>query len=408
MNVPKLRFKGFEDEWKYEELSNLVTYIKGFAFKSSDYKCDGYRIIRVSDLLKESINETNDKIYIDKSRAEEFKKYQLQPEGIIVTTVGSKPELINSAVGRTIYYNDLKKEFLNQNLIKLTTKNKINSYFVYQNTKQKRYMNHIDSIQRGNANQSNITVAELLEYKMFMPTLEEQNKIADFFRELNKKIQLKQENINLLKEQKKGYMQKLFKQAVRFKDDNGGEYPKWRKKVKAAELFEAISNKNPEEKLPVLSATQDQGMVLRDLLNKDMQYSTTNLNSYKIVDIDDFVISLRSFQGGIELSHLKGLVSPAYTIFRKKNDDVCNNYFKYLFKTETFINQLKTATYGIRDGKSISYKDFSTLKFDLPSYAEQRKIVDFLSKLDEKIQIEEQKLDSLQEQKKGFMQQMFI
>ncbi|MDZ4545018.1 restriction endonuclease subunit S [Bacillus cereus] len=253
-----------------------------------------------------------------------------------------------------------------------------------------------------------LSKSNLSKYPVTLPNIETQRNIGFFFGRLNKKIQLQQEKINSLKEQKKGYMQKLFKQEVRFKDDDDAEYPKWRKKVKAAELFEAISNKNSEEKIPVLSATQDQGMVLRDLLNKDMQYSTTNLNSYKIVDIDDFVISLRSFQGGIELSHLKGLVSPAYTIFRKKNDNVYNDYFKYLFKTETFINQLKTATYGIRDGKSISYKDFSTLKFDLPSYAEQRKIVGFLSKLDEKIQIEEQQLDCLQEQKKGFMQQMFI
>lgn len=253
-----------------------------------------------------------------------------------------------------------------------------------------------------------LSKSNLSKYPVTLPNIETQRNIGFFFGRLNKKIQLQQEKINSLKEQKKGYMQKLFKQEIRFKDDDDAEYPKWRKKVKAAELFEAISNKNSEEKIPVLSATQDQGMVLRDLLNKDMQYSTTNLNSYKIVDIDDFVISLRSFQGGIELSHLKGLVSPAYTIFRKKNDNVYNDYFKYLFKTETFINQLKTATYGIRDGKSISYKDFSTLKFDLPSYAEQRKIVGFLSKLDEKIQIEEQQLDCLQEQKKGFMQQMFI
>lgn len=244
--------------------------------------------------------------------------------------------------------------------------------------------------------------------EIYLPSLNEQEKVARFLDTIDLKIKKQQEKLDLIKIQKKGYMQKIFKQEMRFKDERGREYPEWRKKVRADKLFESISNKKHDGNLSVLSATQNQGMVLRDLLNKDMQYSTNSLSSYKIVETGDFVISLRSFQGGIELSHLKGLVSPAYTIFRKKDEGIYNEYFRHFFKTQTFINQLKTATYGIRDGKSISYKDFSTLNFNIPSYDEQKKIANFLSKLDEKIQKEQQKLECLQEQKKSFMQKMFI
>ncbi len=113
-------------------------------------------------------------------------------------------------------------------------------------------------------------------------------------------------------------MQKIFKQELRFKDKNGLEYPKWKPNTKAEELFEPISNKNHNGDLPVLSATQDNGMVYRDSLERHMAFNDENLISYKLVEKNDFIISLRSFQGGIEFSNLQGLVSPAYTVFRKK------------------------------------------------------------------------------------------
>ncbi|EJV52229.1 restriction endonuclease subunit S [Bacillus toyonensis] len=395
MNAPKLRFRGFKDEWKKVNFKNLfsernvrtgeiekyplysLTVSEGIVPKTDRYKRDflvkkedNFKVVYSNDFVSNPMNMTI---------------------GALDLYKGEKPVSVSG------YYNVF------------TNDSSYGNYFLVNYLTSEKMIWRYKSIATGSLiEKQRVHYSQFIELQELLPSVEEAMQISNFLELLDKRTYCQQEKIDLLKEQKKGYMQKIFEQEIRFKDENNEEYPKWKKKVKTIELFEAISNKNPEEKLPVLSATQDQGMVLRDLLNKDMQYSTTNLNSYKIVDIDDFVISLRSFQGGIELSHLKGLVSPAYTIFRKKNDDVCNNYFKYLFKTETFINQLKTATYGIRDGKSISYKDFSTLKLDLPSYAEQQKIVGFLSKLDEKIQIEEKKLDSLKEQKKGFMQQMFI
>ncbi|MFV1008044.1 restriction endonuclease subunit S [Bacillus cereus] len=403
MNVPKLRFKEFEDEWKDTNLGTLLAFNNGINADKDSYG-HGRKFINVLDILNNNSIEYNDIIgsVSVTPKVEEANKVEY---GDLLFLRSSETR---EDVGKSSVYLD-RNEFALFGGFVIRGKKQANyhPYFLKLNLEFPKVRNQIGT-RAGGSTRFNVSQSILSSVEVKIPSKDEQSKIAKFIATLDLKIQKQQERINLFKVQKKGYMQKIFKQEIRFKNENGGEYPKWKTKVKAAELFEAISNKNPEEKLPVLSATQNQGMVLRDLLNKDMQYSTTNLNSYKIVDIDDFVISLRSFQGGIELSHLRGLVSPAYTIFRKKNNDVCINYFKYLFKTETFINQLKTATYGIRDGKSISYKDFSTLKFDLPSYAEQRKIAGFLSKLDEKIQIEKQKLDSLQEQKKGFMQQMFI
>lgn len=190
---------------------------------------------------------------------------------------------------------------------------------------------------------------------------------------------------------------------LRFKEFSGD----WEEK-KGKKIFINISNKNHNGDLEVLSATQDQGVIPRSCLDIDIKFDTKNLKSYKKIEKGDFIISLRSFQGGLEYSEYEGLVSPAYTVFNFENKNLYNSYFfKYIFKSQNFINRLNTLTYGIRDGKAISFKDFSELNFKFPSLPEQTKIADFLSTVDEKIQNQQDKITHLENIKKGFMQQIF-
>lgn len=190
---------------------------------------------------------------------------------------------------------------------------------------------------------------------------------------------------------------------LRFKEFSGD----WEEK-KGKKIFINISNKNHNGDLEVLSATQDQGVIPRSCLDIDIKFDTKNLKSYKKIEKGDFIISLRSFQGGLEYSEYEGLVSPAYTVFNFENKNLYNSYFfKYIFKSQNFINRLNTLTYGIRDGKAISFKDFSELNFKFPSLPEQTKIADFLSTVDEKIQNQQDKITHLENIKKGFMQKIF-
>lgn len=177
--------------------------------------------------------------------------------------------------------------------------------------------------------------------------------------------------------------------------------------TRADELFSSISDKNHSGMLQPLSATQDRGMVLREELDKDIQFNNKSLKSYKKTLPGDFIISLRSFQGGFEYNNLLGLVSPAYTVLRKNDDNIDVMFFKYYFKRSWFIKKLDSMIYGIRDGKSISFNDFSTFKINISSLNEQQKIGEFFSKLDQQIELEEQKLEKLEEQKKGYMQKIF-
>lgn len=139
-------------------------------------------------------------------------------------------------------------------------------------------------------------------------------------------------------------------------------------------MFDSYADKGHPE-LPVLSATQDAGMVKRDEIGKSVFHDKSNEVGYKRVLPGQFVIHLRSFQGGFAHSNIEGITSPAYTIFGfKPSEKQYDLFWKYIFSSEEFVRRLETVTYGIRDGRSISYDEFLTMGFIVPYYEEQVKI----------------------------------
>lgn len=173
-----------------------------------------------------------------------------------------------------------------------------------------------------------------------------------------------------------------------------------------SDAFEHISNRQPNLNYPILAITQEHGAIPRDAIDYHVSVTEKSIESYKVVQVSDFIISLRSFQGGIEYSQYDGICSPAYVIIRRKIEGA-DTYFKHYFKTERFIQKLTRNLEGLRDGKMISYKQFSELLLPIPSPAEQQKIAECLTSLDELIAAHSQKLDALKTHKKGLMQQLF-
>lgn len=172
------------------------------------------------------------------------------------------------------------------------------------------------------------------------------------------------------------------------------------------EVFDQINNKEHNADLPVLAVTQEHGAIPRDLIDYHVSVADASIEGYKVVEVGDFIISLRSFQGGIEFSKYRGICSPAYVILRLKGDN-SKDYFRQYLKTDRFIRQLTKNLEGLRDGKMISYKQFSELYLPIPSLAEQRCIADCLSSLDELIEAEEQKLKALKTNKTALALELF-
>ena len=176
---------------------------------------------------------------------------------------------------------------------------------------------------------------------------------------------------------------------------------------KAAEIFKSISDKNHPE-LSVLSASQKLGMIHRDDIGVDIKYDKKSIAGYKRVEPGQFVIHLRSFQGGFAYANVEGITSPAYTVLdfvdKNENDPL---FWRIVLTSTDFIKRLETVTYGIRDGRSISFADFSTLKFNVPTFEEQRTIGKFFKKIDLTITLHQRKLSHLRELKRGLLQKMF-
>ena len=176
----------------------------------------------------------------------------------------------------------------------------------------------------------------------------------------------------------------------------------------ASKIFCVETDKGHPE-LPVLSASQEYGMVKRDNIGINMQYSKQNIASYKRVLPGRFVIHLRSFQGGFAHSAIEGITSPAYTVLTLREPDKHDDYFwKYLFTSPEFIKRLELVTYGIRDGRSISVEDFFELPFCFPSTPEeQHQIAQLFSRLDALIVAEDKKLEKLKSFKNASLEKMF-
>ena len=176
---------------------------------------------------------------------------------------------------------------------------------------------------------------------------------------------------------------------------------------KANYIFNSVTDKGYPE-LPVLSASQELGMVYRDQNGIDIQHDKKNETSYKRVLPGQFVIHLRSFQGGFAYSEVEGITSPAYTVMSFKNSsEQYGLFWKHVFKSETFIKRLETITYGIRDGRSISFSDFKSLILQYPSFSEQKLIGGSIEIIESGITLHQRKLDNLKLKKKALLQKLF-
>lgn len=160
------------------------------------------------------------------------------------------------------------------------------------------------------------------------------------------------------------------------------ELPMHWETVKIKRLFdERVEKGYPEE--PLLAATQNMGVVPKNVYGQRTVEATKDLELLKLVRKGDFVISLRSFQGGIELAHYQGIISPAYTVMIPKG--ITTEYFKHLAKSKVFIELLKQCVTGIREGQNIDYTKLKGIRIPVPPIEEQIKIAAYLDSIDARI-----------------------
>ena len=293
------------------------------------------------------------------------------------------------------------KFYATEHAIVTSPKNKIDSKWLFY---QLGRLN-LNRLATGQA-QPGLSVDTLKSVHSFIPVIQEQQKIADFLTAVDARIAHLQQKHSLLQTYKKGLMQQLFSQALRFTQPNGSPYPAWEEK-RLGEVFNERSERgNPEAEL--LSVTLNQGIVKASLMDRTISASTDRGN-YKTVYTNDIVYnSMRMWQGASGVSSCYGIVSPAYTvIIPNQNQD--SLFWAYYFKLSKNIHIFKRCSQGLTsDTWNLKFPAFSKIKMFFPCKEEQQKIAACLTAVDAKISLTAQAIQHAQAFKKGLLQQMFV
>ena len=378
LNVPNLRFPEFEGEWEKCKLSDLCTFFSGGTPNSSNKDFYGGKIafIRSGEL---HANKTE--LFVTQKGFESSSAKMVDVGDLLLAMYG--------ATSGDIAISKIKGA-INQAILCIRTKqNKKFIESVWNKHVSKILMKYL---QGGQGNLSTDIVKSL---SFSFPTLAEQERIAKLMALLDERIATQNKIIEDLKKLKCAIIEKLYSEI------QGKEYL-------YGQLFEVVNKRNKQmEYSNILSASQEKGMVNRDDLNLDIQFERSNINTYKIVRAGDYVIHLRSFQGGFAFSDKLGVCSPAYTILRP-NCLLEYGYLSYYFTSHRFIKSLIIVTYGIRDGRSINIEEWLNMKVIIPSKEHQLHTLKILRSLDGKIENEETYTICLSNQKQYLLQQMFI
>ncbi|MBL6563168.1 restriction endonuclease subunit S [Streptococcus suis] len=388
--VPRLRFPGFTDAWKQRKAMEIFKFV-------SD---KGYADLPILSASQELGMIRRDEIGIDiKYDKEAVANYKRVLPGQFVIHLrsfqgGFAWSEIEGLTSPAYTILDFKEE---------------NSSKFWRNVlTSPNFIKKLETVTYGIRDGRSISYSDFSTLNFVIPTLPEQEAIGSFFSDLDQLITLHQRKLDDVKELKKALLQKMFPKG------NGNDFPELRfpeftdawKQRKAMEIFKFVSDKGYAD-LPILSASQELGMIRRDEIGIDIKYDKEAVANYKRVLPGQFVIHLRSFQGGFAWSEIEGLTSPAYTILDFKEEN-SSKFWRNVLTSPNFIKKLETVTYGIRDGRSISYSDFSTLNFVIPTLPEQEAIGSFFSDLDQLITLHQRQLDHLKLLKKALLQQMFI
>lgn len=240
-----------------------------------------------------------------------------------------------------------------------------------------------------------ISANEIRKIKVAVPVQNEQEQIAKLLSLIDERIATQNKIIEDLKKLKLAIVDKLYSSAK-------GETYSFR------QLFEVVNEKN--KKLiysNVLSASQELGMIERSDINIDIKFEQNSISEYKIVRKGDYVVHLRSFQGGFAFSDRTGICSPAYTILHP-NDLVAYGYLSHFFISKPFIKSLKLVTYGIRDGRSINVDEWLDMTVTLPTKREQSHILAIINAIDNKLHNENQIHNYMFRQRTYLLKTMFI
>ena len=374
--VPALRFPEFTEEWKSVHLEEIAEFQKQ---RISTALLNNNNYISTENILQDF-----EGIQSSSSIPVNTNVIEYQKGDILLSNI--RPYL------KKVWFAD-RKGGCSADVFVLRG-DKCVQHFLYYVIASDRFINYVMSGVKG-VKMPRGDKSQMDKYAFSIPTNTEQRKIAKFLSMLDERIRLQNKIIEDLKKLKSALADKLYSSTK-------GETYSFR------QLFDVVNERNKKLTYSnVLSASQELGMIERSDINIDIKFEQDSISKYKIVRRGDYVVHLRSFQGGFAFSDRTGICSPAYTILRP-NDMVVYGYLSLFFTSKPFIKSLKLVTYGIRDGRSINVEEWLDMTVTLPTRQEQSHIISIINTIDDKLNNENQIHTCLLQQRAFLLKVMFI
>ncbi|CAM1358212.1 Type I restriction enzyme, S subunit [Tenacibaculum soleae] len=394
--LPRLRFPEFEEVWHTSSLGENCKFNQGVQIPSSEQSskyCDGFiRYLYIRDYLDDSfptyvLNKYPNKI---------IEEHQI----MMVNTGNTAGKAFRGKIG-VLSNNSFKIEW---------DSTKLNDDYIYLYLTSDFTQNNIKRV-FNSGGQPHLGHKNVAKLPLSFPKLKEQQKIANFLTSIDTQIQTLEKKKSLLEQYKKGVMQKIFKQELRFKDEDGNAFPEWSKK-KLGDLTYKVGKKNKENiQYPIYSINNQEGFrpqseQFEGLDSNDRGY---DISLYKIVHKETFAYNpARINVGSIGYSYnLKEVIISSLYVCFKTNEELEDLYLLAYLDTDRFNKDiLRYQEGGVR--QYLFYDNLSQIKIPLPSNKEQNKIANFLSAIDENIALVNTKIEHTKAYKKGLLQQMFV
>ena len=383
-------------DWKEVKLGDIGVFLRGFGISKKDLSDSGIPAIRYGDIYTKYDFIIKNISSFTNSKGTELKKGD-------ILFAGSGETI--AEIGKSVAFIDDFKALAGGDIIIFRPSIELDSAFLSYMLNTGKCRRDISVMGQG-VIIAHISSKSLQKLSVFLPSLEEQKRIASAL----SKIDAYLENTVKLIEEKERFKRGIAKKLLTCKE--GENIPEARFKgfedeweiVKLGDMFDNFKEKNNEDKI-ILASTIDKGVIPNSLTERKIIRKKESLSNYKLVKKGCFVISLMSFQSGFEYSDYEGIISPAYTVLKPKIE-MAHYFYKYYFKSFKFIKDLRPYAEGIRHGKQIKFKACKDILVPYPSIEEQEKIGGYLSLLDEEIDNLKKQKELIKEMKRGAMQKL--
>lgn len=392
MVAPKLRFKADDGSdfsgWEEKTLGELCAPLT-YGMNAAATKFDGEnRYIRITDIDDETHALLPNDIVSPSGELDD--KYLVKKGDILLARTGA-------STGKSFLYHPKDgKLFYAGFLIKAHVLSSSDDYFIYSQTLTDRYWKWVktSSMRSG---QPGINANEYASYSFAVPSLPEQRKIADFLSAVDAVIAAQQAEVDAWEQRKKGVMQKLFSQEVRFKADDGSDFPDWEDKT-LGELFHISAGGDIDKNN--CAAKQSKDYPYPVYANALVNNGTYGYANYYKIDGDTFTVTGRGDVGHAVARHCMYVPIVRLLVCQPNMDDDVDFFAEQINYTRVFIEST-----GV---PQLTAPQLSKIKVRRPTLPEQRKIADCLASMDEVIQKSKGELAKWRELKKGLLQQMFV